>query len=216
MKGLILKDFYNVFRQWKFWGIYFVGMSLISVFSESFSMTGILMFVMPMIAMGAFSYDELTKWDRYALAMPVSRKKIVLARYLLCGIMIGVSLIFGIIVNVLSSIVHGNGPFNVESMLTVYGITVFVLIYVSLQLAIMYKLGPEKARIWTILLMMLPVVGFIVAVGALNSSETDIYVRGILNNLPWHIIGIAVGIIAVLSVFLSYHISVKIYSKKEF
>ena len=36
-----------------------------------------------MIPMVAMSYDDKSKWDRYALTMPVSRRDMVLSKYLL-------------------------------------------------------------------------------------------------------------------------------------
>lgn len=36
-----------------------------------------------MIPMSAIAYDDKAKWDRYALTMPVSRRDLVISKYLL-------------------------------------------------------------------------------------------------------------------------------------
>ena len=38
-----------------------------------------------------FSYDYIAKWDRFGLALPVSRAQVVLARYLTTALLLGLS-----------------------------------------------------------------------------------------------------------------------------
>ena len=48
----------------------------------------------------AFSYDKLAGWDGYARALPVSRWKIVLAKYLLGVVFLAAALVVGVLIAV--------------------------------------------------------------------------------------------------------------------
>ena len=80
VKGLILKDIYNIRRNVKMlvlmlviFGVIFIpqggGAALIPIY----------VLLCSMMVVTTISFDDLAKWDKYALTMPVSRNDMVLS-----------------------------------------------------------------------------------------------------------------------------------------
>lgn len=84
MKGLILKDIYNLKKQYKVLLLLFVFYTGFSLFTgDAGFLTGVLSLMMVMLTITTLAYDERSKWEKYALTMPVSRTDLVLSKYLL-------------------------------------------------------------------------------------------------------------------------------------
>lgn len=78
MTGLIVKDFLVMRKSIKtyilFLLFYFV-MAALGIFPISF-ITAMVQIIIMMLPLSAFSYDELSKWDRYAFSLPLSRRAV--------------------------------------------------------------------------------------------------------------------------------------------
>lgn len=86
MKGLIIKDLYNLRKQLVLYIIIGVIYSVIGVVAKDSggsSFIGLILIFSAMLPITAVSYDERAKWDKYGLTMPVSRRETVAAKYLL-------------------------------------------------------------------------------------------------------------------------------------
>ena len=59
---------------------------------------GVLAVLAAMMPVTAFSFDEKAKWDKYALSMPVSRRDLVLSKYIFglgfCVLAFAVNMVF--------------------------------------------------------------------------------------------------------------------------
>ncbi|MEL7656992.1 MAG: ABC-2 transporter permease, partial [Bacillota bacterium] len=85
MIGLILKDFYTI-RQYSktmlfmlvFFALISAGLDNPAAFFEGF-----IIIMSTMMSIYSFSYDNLAKWDRYGLSLPVTRKEVVASKYIL-------------------------------------------------------------------------------------------------------------------------------------
>ena len=100
MKGLLVKDLL-VLRKYARTMVVFI-LVYIVVFSMLDSVdviSGMVTLVLAMMSVATFSYDELAKWDRFGLTMPVSRKQVVASRYLVCLL----STVFGSAITLLSA-----------------------------------------------------------------------------------------------------------------
>ncbi|XOQ48130.1 MAG: ABC-2 family transporter protein [Eubacteriales bacterium] len=106
-----------------------------------------------MLIVNAFAYDELAKWDTYALSLPVTKKQIVLSRYLL-GFLFDTA---GYILSILLGLVSG----NLDSELSAIAYCFFAasLFITALMLPFLYKFGTQKARIWIMMFFIMPTVG---------------------------------------------------------
>ena len=92
MKGLFVKDLLVLRRYIRTMAVFVLVYILVFTLIDSADViSGMVPLVLAMMSMAAFSYDELAKWDRFALTMPVSRRQVVGARYLvsLCFTLLG-------------------------------------------------------------------------------------------------------------------------------
>ena len=84
MIGLIAKDFL-VMRKTLMSYLTLVVLYIVLAYLDLFDYGFIIAFIQVVLAtlpISAFAYDELTKWDRYAMSLPLGRSGVVRARYL--------------------------------------------------------------------------------------------------------------------------------------
>ncbi|MEA4890523.1 MAG: ABC-2 transporter permease [Clostridiaceae bacterium] len=75
MKGLLLKDYYTLFKQAKI----FILLILVFAVMPGESMTSFAVVYAAMLPITALAYDERAKWDSLAAMMPYSVRNIVSA-----------------------------------------------------------------------------------------------------------------------------------------
>ncbi len=164
MKGLLLKDWYalrgQAGRLFFLIALYIV----IGEFSAGIGSIGILLCAM--LPTSCLAYDERAKWDRYALSMPLSVKDLVVSKYLLGYLMLAVGAALKLLVIVLPI---GNGSDFVSFVLTIAA----ALLYLALQLPILFKFGTESGRIWMMIISGAFAIG-IVMIGTATLAEVDL------------------------------------------
>ncbi len=203
MKGLIIKDILNLKKQAKLVAMVTVFYLFFSVVTENNSMFGAMVLVLfAMMPITAISYDERANWDKYALTMPVSRTHMVLSKYVL-GLILSV---FALILNLIAQIALGT-EMNMENITTVSVIFAISIIFISLLLPIMFKLGVEKGRMMMFMVLMLPTLIIIMFSKLVDSPPTEEMMMKALYLLPF---------ITVIFYISSIFISINIYNKKEF
>lgn len=203
MMGLILKDLYNLKKQSKFYFILLVFYFLIGMANNSISMFGTMLCVLAaMLPVTAMAYDEKNNWDRYALTMPLSRKDLVLSRYIL-------GLIFALIafiISIVSSLLF-NKELLMESIIADISILSSVLLLIAFVFPVLFKFGIEKGRTLMIIILFAPtmLLVFLSNLGIKLPDEEAL--KPLLYFSP-----VAIIIIFILSIF----VSISIYNKKEF
>ncbi len=210
MLGLIQKDLAMIKSNFKLMGILlivYVIMGLMGAADISF----ILPFMSIMIMISSFSYDNYNKWDAYSVSLPNGRKNSVKAKYLTTILMV---LIVSVVTTILSFIISyiNTKTINYEQILvTMLGVIFGTLLVLTFMYPIIYKFGVEKARIGIFL-----IVFGIVIIGSLLASYVDLsHLAHSLSFLEDYIIIILI-LITIIMVYISYLISAKIFSKKEF
>ncbi len=199
MQGLIVKDLLNIKKQLMYY-LVFIALYLVLAINAGMAdffgtMVSILCAMLPITAL---AYDERAKWDRYALAMPVSRRDIVWSKYLL-GLMFCAG---AFVVNVIFQFVAGDGgPFVKPVLYVAAG-----LFFLAVLLPLMFRFGVERGRILMILVAMLPAA----AIGALPQISEDVF-ENMLSSLSM----LSVLLVCALCFFVSIQISMRIYRKKE-
>lgn len=168
--------------------------------SEFFS--GVMIMFMMMVPLSAFAYDEHCKWDRLGLTMPVTRFQMVLAKYLLTGL---VGVVVSVVSTIVSVLLNGKPGESIGTSLVLFCIGV---IMASIVLPLIFKFGVEKGRILTISAVLLP-IGVVIVLSQ--------YAPGIASA-----VGIYAGMsfiflaaLTVLTLAVSIFISVKVYEGKE-
>lgn len=211
MKGLILKDFYNLRKQAGTIFIILVMYIAVGLVNDNASIfIGLLMMIAAMLPLTALAYDERSGWDRLALTMPVTRRDVIAAKYGLTIIVIGCASL----ISLLPLAVLDTPEERKIVLVTVAMILAFCLFYTSLLLPIALKVGVEKARYGIFLVVLLPII-IVVVYSQINpqglgGSVGKITEESLTMGVP---VALAVAIVCLL---ISYIISVKIYEQKEF
>lgn len=159
MSGLLIKDILIMRKTLKsyllFW-LFYLLLAILGLFNISFIIAFIQVMVM-MLPIGIFSYDEVSKWDRYALTFPLGRRALVGGRYLFTIVIVLGAALFGLLSCVVLSILDGS-QILVENILTVLGSLSVGILIADVLLPLCYKLGPERARPFLYALVCVPVL----------------------------------------------------------
>lgn len=202
MKGLIKKDFLLIKNNIKLIVVIlfiFIVMSLQGSFDISF----IVPFIVTMLFISTFSYDEYNKWDSYAVTLPNGRKNIVKSKYIASLILTVLSIIITIII---SLIISKDITKTLESIL---GVFISIIIMESIMYPLIFKYGIEKGRIclFILIILLMSLLSFITKDNNVLKSIT------IFIDNYWYIFTILLPIVIL---FISYKISERIYLNKEF
>ena len=213
MKGLVLKDLYLLKGLGKQFGIILAFLLLYSMMIQSFSFVIIYCVVMcASMVMSTMSYDESVSFNRFALTTPIQVKTLIGAKYvLILLIMLGVAGI-SCLFNLLS---HFFAVTDQSFVFEWSGIAATVAVFIvanAVSLPAMFKLGVEKARYIYISCMLL--IGGVIAGGVVLCEKMGISLQE-LEALSEQVITIILFAIAVVSMIISYFISVKIVKNKE-
>lgn len=222
IKGLIKKDLYNL-------GSYKISLIVMIIFctvaiigSKAVNYGPIIICTMiGMIALSTFSYDEISKANKYILTLPTNRKELVKEKFILA---IGAT-IFGGILGILITIIVTkimnyiqptntiNLDYNDLLFSTIGGMFGISLIQ-AIQIPSIYKWGPEKGRIQMFILIFLLVliisgIGFLIMKSNININ-LEIF-ESFMNRFGMIFLVLLIGSMY----FISYKASCKIYSNKE-
>ena len=204
MLGLLRKDFYNLKKQaglmLGFLVIYGAVMLLSGSQNASFISAFASLYAM-LLPITSLSFDERSGWEKLALSMPVTRRQLVLSKYLLGALL-------SLIVAAANALIFIAllGRDLAPSLLACGAFLCAGLIFLDIVLPILFKVGTEKARLIMMMIVLLPValtlladrLGLSLPAGALASH------------------GYLLPLGTVLLTLLSVLISLAIYRKKEF
>ena len=151
MKSLILKDLYNIGHNAKsmllILLVFAVGLIMSSGVESYIISAGVLC---SMMIVTTFTFDDNCKWSKYALIMPVCKKDIVKAKFIVLVIFCTVGVCVGTIFGVSGGLVMRKLVMSMESIVTMLfmafvGLIVSV-IFGSMSIPLVYKFGAEKGR----------------------------------------------------------------------
>ena len=201
MRGLLFKDIINLKQQAKIYLLIIAIWIAISFANNDNSFFGgLIMIFSILVPISTIAYDEKAKWDRYALTMPVSRKDIVLSKYLLAFCCAAMGAVLSTVVSIIMS------KDITESLLSSMMFMSLGISVASIVLPIIFKFGVEKGRMLMLAVFLAPtVIGMILS--KLNINMTGEYTFEMLSNFS--------PLIALVVTAISIIISVKIYNSKE-
>jgi len=174
-----------------------------------------------MIGLSTFSYDEISKSENYILSLPISKKELVIEKYIfsiiiaILGGLIGF-LITPIFTNILNNIrpdITLNVDYKVLFITTLCGIFGISLI-ISIQIPSIYKWGAEKGRIqmFVIIFIIIIMVAGIVYV----LLKTGLNINFVNINNFFNKFGIVILLTSlIIMYYISYKISYKIFLKSR-
>jgi hypothetical protein len=167
-------------------------------------------FIMGMLSITSFAYDEQAKWDAYALTMPVTKREMVAAKYLL-SLLLGVAGgLIGLLLSMAAAI--GRGPIDITGILVNTGIAICATyVFSSIALPLVYKLGSEKSRLVLMLCYAAPILLGTILINMLQ--DASITMPDLLSIA--HTAAIILPFFTLASLAVSYRISLSVFEKKD-
>lgn len=222
MKGLIKKDLFNLasYKSTLIFLIIFCGIALFGTGSLSFASL-LIGAIVGMISLSTFNYDESSKAEKYILSLPVTKKEIVLSKYILAIL----SAVFGCVLGMLLAILvvpflnwirlEANLTLSFSSLLigAIGGLFGISLIQ-SIQIPCIYKWGAERGRIQMFLLLFLVIALVVGGVFLLNHFSLQISMAEVEQFMNFFGIPLLLGL-TVFMYYISYRISYRLMLKKD-
>lgn len=217
MTGLIMKDLLVSKRSLKaYLGImlFYAVLTFLGVFNISF-VTAFVSVMLIMLPIGAFSYDEAAKWDRYAMALPLGRRAVVGARYCFTLLVTLISLALAALAGVAVSVTGQGSLFEV--LVSAFTTLAAGLLIADILLPLCYKLGAERARPYLYAIIFIPVIVLFLAFRMGVRIDTS-WLDSLLLSSPGALLALsALPLLAALALMLvSYLISCRVTANKEY
>ena len=206
MTGLLLKDLLVLRQQARIYLFMLVMFGAIALLNKDLSFAGgmaaILAVMMPITAL---SYDERAGWDRLALSMPVSRRDMVLSKYLL-GAGFATAAFLLILILELVSPTDKEAPRTalVQEALLYWSLSMVVF---SVLMPLFIRFGVEKGRVLMIAVLFLPTGLLLFAARAGWAPPSPQSLDLLLNLAP---------LIALAAFAASGFLSLRLYQKREY
>ena len=208
MKALLIKDLKMIVKTLKLYLFIILcyaplgALQLRLGYSQIFPV--ILGSVLPLSAM---AYDERFHWDRYCLTLPVSRRDIVLSKYLLSLGFAAAIAVYTLLVNLLIHVLAGASADTGAMPSYILLFTCVAITFININLPITFLLGTEKGRL-VYLASMVFVIIFSGTIPQVSSSALG---------LPMDVTGLALTmtVINIPLTAVSFLISLSVYRKKE-
>ncbi|MBR5220612.1 MAG: ABC-2 transporter permease [Clostridia bacterium] len=213
MKGLILKDIYNLK------GMIRPLIFLVVIFSLAFREQGmatlIIMFTVTssVLIINSLATDEMYKWYSFAFSMPITCRQLVLSKYIVSAVFALAGILTGVILSMVLQAIGWLAPES-PAMFAATVIVAFIvaLLFISILLPVNLKFGVQKGRLLLLSLVALPVL-LVVAITSLGMAVPSVMVYDIPS---LYVIAGGLTAASALLTVISYSISVRIMEKKEF
>lgn len=214
MKSLILKDLYNIGHNAKsmllILLVFAIGLIMASGVESYIISSGVLC---SMMIVTTFTFDDHCKWSKYALVMPICKKDIVKAKFIVLIIFCIAGICVGTIFGVAGGVAMHKMALSMEGIVTMLfmgfvGLIVSV-IFGSMSIPLVFKYGAEKGRMLLLISFAVPLgICFMVyeILMMLGVKVTDQLIFTILCASP---------LIAAIWIYTMYRISCRIFYKQE-
>ena len=201
MKGLLIKDWKTLVKQMR------VMLAIVVVFAcgPGTYMGALALFYAAMLPITALAYDEQAKWDELAAMMPYTAKAIVGSKYVL-----GLTLVLPVLaLSILSRLIVHSTPILSKDSVALLITACLYLILMAIDLPFMFHFGVEKGRLIYIVLTCVFVI-----TGVAYADKLADMVNGIetamVTTVPLLLLAAAM-----IALFLSYLISVRVYRARR-
>lgn len=159
MKGLLLKDYYEIRNQFgiiiPLVGLYAIVTSFLDgqfAFSASYILVALITMLLAMLPTSSFAFDEWSGWDMYGLTMNVTRKQIVDAKYVLIFITAGAIFLADFVTLVLY------GEDIMYAMVLAFVFAALTLPINGIMTPAIFKWGSEKGRMILMGMIIIPLL----------------------------------------------------------
>lgn len=216
MKSLIIKDVYNILHNMKsLFLMLFVFLFLILPKGGAAAYAITCCILCAMMIVTTFSFDENAKWEKYAMVMPVSRKDLVLSKFVVLLFFCIFGMVFGGILGIAGSTIMGK--FHIfsltewlELLCVCFAGMVISFFLGSMVIPLLFRFGAEKARALMLAAFLLPVLlcsGLYFLLRSLGVILTDTVILTLICASP---------LVLILWTAVMYRISLRILKNTEF
>jgi ABC-2 type transport system permease protein len=218
MKGLLLKDFYMIWKQAKFMLALVIIYILIGVVSDSSFWTVFSVIFMAMLPITALGLDERSGWTSYASMLPFSKHDIVVGKYVFGLIGVGSSVLLYAVLTMLTGIVR-YGSVQIDSILQmIMPLFSVSFLFIATNLPIMFKVGVEKGRMWYLLSLMVIMGGSSFIISILDGNPGLDAISGFLSiDTQANQLIQSASVLAFCTILLlgSMKLSINVFEKKD-
>ena len=161
MKSLILKDLFNIGHNAKSMLFILVVFAVALIpFSDVEGYIFVCAILCSMMIVTTFSFDDNSKWTRYAMIMPVSKKELVVGKFVVLAIFCAVGSLFGLVIGSISGFAMRKITFDFagigELLFLALAAWVISLIFGSMSIPLVFKFGAEKGRVLLLVSFLIP------------------------------------------------------------
>ena len=215
MTGLILKDFLilrKTLRTYLLFLIVYVGLAFSGVWSPGF-VGGFVAIMVSVLPMNVFAYDKQAKWDTYGLALPVGRTKTVAARYL-CVLLLCLSTV--VLECVTGAVLFAAGKLENlgEYLFTGAACGLIAMMMNAIMLPLLYKFGPERARVVLVGIMGLIGAGIALLLVVVERDSNSVWLES-LTSAQTAAIPVITALAGLALLTLSFLLSRHFYGRKD-
>lgn len=214
MKSLILKDLYNIGNSVK--SLLFSSVVMAVAFIPTSNFSGYIIMcavICSMMISTTFAFDDYSKWTRYAMIMPVSKKDLVTGKFIVLIIFCMTGTLFGLVVSFMAGLAMGKVTFDFAGVIEILFFAMVALaislIIGSTSIPLIFKFGTEKARMLLVASLLIPAgicFGIYLLLGILGINLTEQFV---------FLLTCCSLIIALFWCYTMYQISNRIFEKQE-
>lgn len=206
MIGLVYKDLMVMKKTLLIYGLITVVYGYLDIANEQTGMMfAVVLIISAMVPVSALAYDERSNWDKVVNTTPLSRKEVILAKYLLALQLTAVSALAVFVIYLFKP-----GMSLTTNIATAAVMALMAMVYQALLLPVMIKFGSEKGRLIMMAVMFAPVllIGAIAKVADLSALAD--FMQANTRMLPF----ITVAVVTCIYI-ASVKLSVKIYENKD-
>lgn len=219
MKGLLIKDF---LLTTKVQGKVFGALVLFAIFmtfttDNQFFIVSYLTFICSIFSINAIAYDEFGNGYSFLFTLPVDVRNYVTSKYIFSAIMTIASVVVSFSIASVVCVVKGKAGEIVEYGIPTLGIVAFVFVYLAILIPLELKFGSEKSRmlIFGVIGGSMAIIFAVVKIIGQNQELANKCMR-VINGLGIAQTSEIVLGISIVSMALSYLLSLKIMRNKEF
>ena len=214
MLGLLVKDLMNLKQVAKQFLLIMVLYSVIFIPSGGSGFAGMIVMLSSILILTAIGYDDKARWDKYALSMPLTRRDLVVSKYLLLLLLNIAGAVMSLLILGIVSAVRHTVDFAGE-LGSVGVIAGLMMVMFSILMPLLFKYGVEKARMLMIVCFLIPTL---IILGASYLSKQIPGGMAVFSSLEQLVTNSfwAVPIIGVLALILSALCSIRIMERKDF
>ena len=214
LKSLVLKDLFNIGHNAK--SMLFILVVFAVAFIPFSGVEGYIFvcaILCSMMIVTTFSFDDSSKWTRYAMIMPVSKKELVAGKFMVLAIFCAIGSLFGLIIGFIGGLITHKIVLDIvgigELLFLTLGAWVISLIFGSMSIPLVFKFGAEKGRVLLLVSFFIPAgicFGIYQLLTMLGVALTDQIVFILLCCSP---------LLALAWCYVMYQISYRIFVKQE-